>query len=191
MNGPGSTAVAALMNPLLGLAVIVIAVLGIVAVQRGAAVTELLAPLSLALVTAFIVFNKVGSPQYMTWLAVPIILGLATRSMGHGRVVPVSRGDGPGRRGAHAGVLSRTSTRSCSTSSFRCCWRSRCGIFCCSSLFGWSVSVLGGLLRPFVIHESLDDKDAWLPAAWPFTDRPSAARQLPTTTHALRTAPPQ
>ena len=56
--------------------------------QRGALVAELLAPLSLALVSAFIAFNKVGSPQYMTWLAVPIILGIATQSMGHGRSFP-------------------------------------------------------------------------------------------------------
>ena len=33
-------------------------------------------PLALALVTAFIVFNKVGSPQYLTWIAVPLVAGL-------------------------------------------------------------------------------------------------------------------
>jgi len=41
-----------------------------------------LAPLALALVTAFIAFNKVGSPQYITWLAVPIILGLVSARSG-------------------------------------------------------------------------------------------------------------
>jgi hypothetical protein len=35
-----------------------------------------LAPLSLALVMCLIVFNKVGSPQFMTWIIAPVILGL-------------------------------------------------------------------------------------------------------------------
>jgi hypothetical protein len=34
--------------------------------------------LSLALVSALIVVNKVGSPQFISWLAVPIVLGLLT-----------------------------------------------------------------------------------------------------------------
>ena len=31
---------------------------------------------SFALTAALIVFNKVGSPQFMTWLVAPIVLGL-------------------------------------------------------------------------------------------------------------------
>ncbi|MCC6855749.1 MAG: hypothetical protein IT189_06770 [Microbacteriaceae bacterium] len=46
---------------------------------------DLLPSLSLALVTALIAFNKVGSPQFVSWLAVPVVLGLATRAAGHGR----------------------------------------------------------------------------------------------------------
>ena len=38
-------------------------------------------------------------------------------------------------------------------------------------LFGWAVSVLIGLTRPFVAHEALTDTTEWLPSAWPFTDR--------------------
>lgn len=85
VGGPGAVAAAAVMTPLLLVAVLAIAVLGIVAVRRGAPVAELLSPLVLALISAFIAFNKVGSPQYMTWLAVPIILGLATNAAGYGR----------------------------------------------------------------------------------------------------------
>ena len=42
----------------------------------------MLSPLSLDLVTALIAFNKVGSPQFISWLAVPIILGLGARVAG-------------------------------------------------------------------------------------------------------------
>lgn len=76
VDGQGTAAAAALMTPLLGVAVAVVALLGIRAVRRGASVPKLLPPLALALVTAFIVFNKVGSPQFESWLAVPIIGGL-------------------------------------------------------------------------------------------------------------------
>ena len=31
-----------------------------------------------------ILFNKVGSPQFVTWLAVPIVLGLSTAATGRG-----------------------------------------------------------------------------------------------------------
>ncbi len=43
---------------------------------RGASFAALYPPLGLALVLALIVFNKVGSPQYLTWIAAPIIVGL-------------------------------------------------------------------------------------------------------------------
>lgn len=45
---------------------------------------QLLPPLALAITTALIVFNKVGSPQYVTWLAVPIVFGLVTAATGRG-----------------------------------------------------------------------------------------------------------
>jgi hypothetical protein len=170
VTGPGADAVAALLTPLLGLVVLVIAVLGIVAVRRGAAVTELLAPLSLALVTAFIVFNKVGSPQYMTWLAVPILLGLATHSMGHGR---------PFRLPAALALAAAGLTQLFYPYFYLqllyldlpllvvLTLRNILAV----ALFIWSVRVLIQLTRPFVSHEQLGATDAWLPAAWPFTER--------------------
>ncbi|MFP3637330.1 hypothetical protein, partial [Bacillus sp. SIMBA_033] len=39
--------------------------------------TELLLSGALTLVTAFIVFNKVGSPQFMVWLGPAVAVGLA------------------------------------------------------------------------------------------------------------------
>lgn len=85
INGDGVDVASALMTPLLGLAILVIALLGVRATRSGVAAGDLLPSLSLALVTALIAFNKVGSPQFVSWLAVPVVLGLATRAAGHGR----------------------------------------------------------------------------------------------------------
>jgi hypothetical protein len=167
VTGTGSLAVAALLTPVLGLIFLVIAVLGIVAVQRGAAVTELLPTLSLAFVTAFIAFNKVGSPQYMTWLAVPIILGLATRAMGYGRSF---------RFPAVIGLLIAGLTQVIYPVLYLQLLELQAPMLVVLTarnillllLFGWSVAMLTDLSRPFVLHETVADTDAWLPAAWPF-----------------------
>jgi hypothetical protein len=68
--------VIALMTPLLAAAVLGIAAVGAYRVMRGAAFVRLFPPLALALVLAFVLFNKVGSPQYMTWIIPPLVLGL-------------------------------------------------------------------------------------------------------------------
>ena len=80
--GEGTALAADLMTPLLALVVLIIAVLGLQALRRGASELELFPVLSLALVMALIVMNKVGSPQFATWIAVPIVLGLAWRRWG-------------------------------------------------------------------------------------------------------------
>lgn len=85
VRGDGVDVAAAVMTPVLVVALAAIVALGILAVRRRAGVAEVLPSLALALVTAFIAFNKVGSPQYITWLAVPLILGLATNAAGYGR----------------------------------------------------------------------------------------------------------
>lgn len=77
VTGDGAAQVSALMTPLLLLAVFIVLLLALLAV-RAAPSIAVLAPLTLTLVTAFIAFNKVGSPQYLGWLAVPIILGIVT-----------------------------------------------------------------------------------------------------------------
>ena len=83
--GDGVRLVGTLMTPLLALVCLAIVLIAVLAVRRGAGAAELLPPLTLALVSALIAFNKVGSPQFMTWLAVPVILGLVTNATGHGR----------------------------------------------------------------------------------------------------------
>ena len=82
VTGPGTEAASSLMNPLLGAAVIAVALIGIRAVRRGAPVTRILPELSLAFVCAFIAFNKVGSPQYVGWLVAPVIIGLVYQGRG-------------------------------------------------------------------------------------------------------------
>lgn len=80
--GAGTTFVAALLTPVLALLIVAITVLGLLAVRRGVDEVRLLPVVGLALVMALIVANKVGSPQFATWIAVPIILGLAWQAHG-------------------------------------------------------------------------------------------------------------
>jgi hypothetical protein len=74
--GPGVDAVIAVMTPLLVVAVLAVAMLGVYRAWRGAGFAWLFPSLALALVLALILFNKVGSPQYMTWLIPPLAVGL-------------------------------------------------------------------------------------------------------------------
>ncbi|GAB3606987.1 hypothetical protein GCM10027413_23960 [Conyzicola nivalis] len=82
--GQGVATAAAVMTPILALVALAVAATGVWAAHRGAEPTRLLAPLALALVTTLIVVNKVGSPQFISWLAVPLVLGLAANAAGHG-----------------------------------------------------------------------------------------------------------
>ncbi|MET0303647.1 MAG: glycosyltransferase 87 family protein [Microbacteriaceae bacterium] len=82
LYGPGLDAVAALATPLMVVAAGAAALLGVRAVRRGgnaagnSVESAVVPPLMLALVMVFIVLNKVGSPQIMSWVAVPVIAGL-------------------------------------------------------------------------------------------------------------------
>lgn len=99
--GPGVAVTARVMTPVLVVVFAGLAVLGAWAVRRvGGGVgfgrgrgvglvglrvagsAEVLAPLALAMTTAFIVTNKVGSPQYEGWLAVPVVFGLVMARAG-------------------------------------------------------------------------------------------------------------
>jgi hypothetical protein len=82
VTGDGTATASSLMSPLLAVAVAVVVLIGVRAVRRGAPVTRILPELSLALVAAFIAFNKVGSPQYVAWLAAPVLIGLVYQGRG-------------------------------------------------------------------------------------------------------------
>lgn len=71
---PAASAVAAASTAVMVLVVAGIMVAGILRAQSGAPWQRMLPPLALALVTALIVTNKVGSPQFMTWLIAPVLL---------------------------------------------------------------------------------------------------------------------
>ena len=81
VRGVGVDAAAAVMTPLLAVVVAVVLVLGFRAVRGGRPAAQVLPALSLALVVALIAFNKVGSPQFIGWIAVPIVLGLVTHGV--------------------------------------------------------------------------------------------------------------
>ena len=75
--GPGTTFAAAAMTPLMFLVVAVIFVLLVLALRRSRDNLQLLLMGALALVSTFVVLNKVGSPQYMLWIAPVVAVGLA------------------------------------------------------------------------------------------------------------------
>jgi hypothetical protein len=76
ISGPGADAAASATMPLMALGVAVVLALGIRAVRRGAAFGRLFPPLALSFVVVLMLANKVGSPQFVTWLAAPVVLGL-------------------------------------------------------------------------------------------------------------------
>lgn len=82
ISGPGAELAGNLMTPLLAAGIAVICGLGIRAVRHRVSPVRLLHPLALALVATMIVFDKVGSPQYMTWLAAPIVAGIVFQGRG-------------------------------------------------------------------------------------------------------------
>ncbi|MGY4858628.1 glycosyltransferase 87 family protein [Cryobacterium sp. AP23] len=77
VSGPGAGVVAAAMTPLMFLAVAGIFVVMLVALRRSRDQAQLMLLGALALVTVFVVFNKVGSPQYMLWIAPVVTVGIA------------------------------------------------------------------------------------------------------------------
>ncbi|MDM4764153.1 glycosyltransferase 87 family protein [Galbitalea sp. SE-J8] len=77
VSGDGTDVASALTTPAMALAVIAVVLLAVRAVRRGAEPAAVVLLLTLALATALIAFNKVASPQYVTWLAVPIAVAVA------------------------------------------------------------------------------------------------------------------
>ena len=83
VTGDGVGVASMLMTPLMGLAVLAVVLAGVLALRRGASAEVLFPIVALGLVSALIAFNKVGSPQFISWLAVPVILGLVTKRPGN------------------------------------------------------------------------------------------------------------
>ncbi|MBT2500240.1 hypothetical protein J7E25_14190 [Agromyces sp. ISL-38] len=79
IEGPGADAAAALTTPLMAIGVLAVVLIGIRAARRGAAFGVLMPSLALSFVVVLMLANKVGSPQFVTWLAAPVVLGLVYR----------------------------------------------------------------------------------------------------------------
>ncbi len=74
VSAQGADAVSAVLTPLMAVLVVIVTGIGGVKAARGASSARLFPPLALSLVTTLIVMNKVGSPQFQTWLIAPAIL---------------------------------------------------------------------------------------------------------------------
>ncbi len=79
IEGPGADVAAAATTPLMAVGVLIVVLLGIRAARGDAAFGLILPPLALAFVVVLMLANKVGSPQFVTWLAAPVVLGLVLR----------------------------------------------------------------------------------------------------------------
>jgi len=80
--GPGSAIAVAIMTPVLALCIAAVLVIAVRATRAGASFERLFPPLVLALVVTLMAVNKVGSPQFVIWLAAPTILGILLRGRG-------------------------------------------------------------------------------------------------------------
>ncbi|WP_375400037.1 glycosyltransferase 87 family protein [uncultured Amnibacterium sp.] len=76
VQGAGVAQAAAVMTAVLAAGVLVVLLLGLLAVRRRADPPTVIALTALALVTAAVALNKVGSPQYFTWFVAPVVLGM-------------------------------------------------------------------------------------------------------------------
>ncbi|MFI8631187.1 glycosyltransferase 87 family protein [Microbacterium sp. NPDC077663] len=76
VTGPHVDLVIAAMTPLLAASAAAVLLIGVWRLRRGAPFVRLFPVLALALVLVLIVVNKVGSPQFHTWLFAPVVLGL-------------------------------------------------------------------------------------------------------------------
>ena len=74
--GDGTAFVADLSSVLLGIAFLGILGWGIWLHRKGSSPSHVLPAVALALTVVLIAFNKVGSPQYIGWLAAPVMAGL-------------------------------------------------------------------------------------------------------------------
>ncbi|QQD75042.1 DUF2029 domain-containing protein [Curtobacterium sp. YC1] len=90
VSGAGTRTAAAVSTPLMAAVVVGGVLLALWAAHRGARRAELAPVLALLFVAALVATNKVGSPQYIGWFAVPIVWGLAAGSPSARRFVPVA-----------------------------------------------------------------------------------------------------
>ena len=166
LRGEGVDVAAAIATPLLAVVALAILLLAIVIARRGVPAAELLPPLALAITTALILFNKVGSPQFVTWLAVPIVLGLSTAATGRGPSF---------RFPAALGLVIAGLTQLMYPYLYDQLLSLNLGMLLVLSarnllylvLLVWAIRRMVLLLSPAVDLQLVDEPD-WLPRVWPF-----------------------
>lgn len=182
LHGPGVEVAAAIATPLLAAAVVALLVLAVTVTRRGTAAAELLPPLALGITTSLILFNKVGSPQFVTWLAVPIVFGLSTAATGRGMSFRVP---------AMLALLIAALTQLIYPDLYQELLRLHAIALLVLSarnllyvvMLIWAVDALLGLLRSradFVLDEDAD----WLPRVWPFGEPATLPASAPAPTRA-------
>lgn len=107
VRAPGAEIAAAVTTPLLAALVGIVLALAALAVRRGVEPTAVLAPAALGVTAALIVGNKVGSPQFTAWLAVPVVLALVALGRAGWRAWRAPPRHGEPVRRAHPGALPR------------------------------------------------------------------------------------
>ncbi|MBT2503697.1 glycosyltransferase 87 family protein [Curtobacterium sp. ISL-83] len=90
VSGAGTHTAAVLSTPLMAVVVVGGVLLALWAVHRGARRAEAAPLLAMLLVAALIATNKVGSPQYIGWIAVPVVWGLVAGRASATRFLPVA-----------------------------------------------------------------------------------------------------
>ncbi|WP_175470211.1 glycosyltransferase 87 family protein [Curtobacterium sp. MCBA15_001] len=90
VSGSGTHLAAAVSTPLMAAVVLGGLALAAWGVGRGARRVEVAPVLALVLVAALIATNKVGSPQYVGWFAVPVVWGLVAGRTSARRFLPVA-----------------------------------------------------------------------------------------------------
>ncbi len=167
IQGNGVDVAAALMTPLLLLVVAAVAFLGLRATRSGVPAGDLFPALALALVTALIAFNKVGSPQFVSWLAVPIVLGIATSAAGHGRSFRVPAVLGLAIAALTQFIYPLLYNSLLTVEPFMLVVITVRNLLY-FVLLGWAIYGIATAPRSDPLHE---DEENWLPSVWPLADR--------------------
>lgn len=76
ITGPGTLLLSDILTPLMFIVMAAILIYAAMAKWAGSRLARVYPALTLALVATFIIVNKVGSPQFFTWLAPVVIIGL-------------------------------------------------------------------------------------------------------------------
>ncbi|MEO6532120.1 MAG: glycosyltransferase 87 family protein [Pseudolysinimonas sp.] len=166
LRGEGVQTAAAIATPLVAVVALALLLLAIVLARRGVSPAELLPSLALALTTGLILFNKVGSPQFVTWLAVPIVLGLSTAATGRGMPFRFPAALALAIAGLTQLIYPYLYDQLLALNVWMLLVLSARNLLYLA-LLAWAVWSMLQLWRPDVALQLVDEQN-WLPRVWPF-----------------------